>query len=525
MAQHRQVISEADGTALVPELAPDTNRRNLILFSAIGGLLLYVLTCAPGALWQDSGMFQVRVWQGDLSGNLGLPLAHPLYILLAKSFCALPLGSYAYRVNLFSALCGALALGLAADLLWSLTRRRVAVVCGVAMLGLSHTYWTHSVIAEVYTLYVLGMLAEFCLIERFLRRRAFVWLVLAALTNGLNLSNHLMAILHWPAYFGMLVWALRVGRIRGRHVVAVLLALLVGSAPYLYLMGREMFLAGRPIVDVCREALVGPPRRAKAVLAVSFPFVKQCTSAVLYFLLNFPTPLAALAPVGFLAARRKPSAKWFAWIGGTTFVVGFIFAFRYLVPDQYVFYLPCYVLFALMAGIGVDHLIGKLRKNGWRAVAVSLTALALLPALIYETAPSILRSRGFSIGPTRDLPYRDTYAFFIRPRKNGDDSAERFCREALELAAPDGALIGDSTIRSPLVYVRDVEGVGRGVAIGVPGEAVPAPPVVEAKPEAMLPYVVRGRAFSCSNVTHLSRWVGETYELEPYGIIYRLKPR
>ena len=37
---------------------------------------LYTATCAPTVLWQDSGLFQYRIWHNDLQGNLGLALAH-----------------------------------------------------------------------------------------------------------------------------------------------------------------------------------------------------------------------------------------------------------------------------------------------------------------------------------------------------------------------------------------------------------------------------------------------------------------
>ena len=37
---------------------------------------------------------------------------YPLYILLTHAFSYLPIGSLAYRINLFSALCGAIAVWL-----------------------------------------------------------------------------------------------------------------------------------------------------------------------------------------------------------------------------------------------------------------------------------------------------------------------------------------------------------------------------------------------------------------------------
>ena len=53
------------------------------------------------------------------------------------------------------------------------------------------------------------MLVELWLLERFFSRSQVRWLVLAMLVNGLNVSNHLLALLHLPAYFGVVVWAAR----------------------------------------------------------------------------------------------------------------------------------------------------------------------------------------------------------------------------------------------------------------------------------------------------------------------------
>ncbi|RIK68962.1 MAG: hypothetical protein DCC65_02195 [Planctomycetota bacterium] len=489
--------------------------RSLIIGSTLAGLALYAATCAPGVLWQDSAMFQFRVWHFDLAGTEGLPLAHPLYILLARLLACLPLGEFAYRVNLFSALCGAASLGLAADFLLCMTRSRRAALAGVIVLGVSHTFWTHAVIAEVYDLYAVGLLAELCLLERFFRCRRARWLVFAAIANGLNQSNHLMAILHWPAYAGVLFWGLRGRTLNLRGIVAVFAGLAAGSSPYLYLMGREL-VAGRPAGVVVWEALVGPPNRATFVLTYAFPFARQVKNAILYFVMNFPTPLLLLAPLGLMGAWRDRAMTWFALFGGAIFAVGFVFAFRYVVPDQFVFYTPCYVLMALFIGIGIAHWQSGRTRRSWLVFV-----LAVLPAAVYEVAPTVLRRAQMTLG-TRDLPYRDSYTYFIRPRKNGDTGAERYAREALALVAPGGALFGDVTVKNPVTYVRDVLGAGRDVVIGVPGDITPAEPTVEMSPEGIAPYVERGLAYSCSAGVYLPKWLRDSHDVTPHGIIYRL---
>jgi len=495
-------------------------RLPFALGAFLGGLLLYGLTCAPGVVWQDSAMFQFRVWHGDLAGDLGLPLSHPLYILLAELFCLLPLDDFAFRVNLFSAVCGAACLAVTVDLLISLTRSRFAAAVGTLLLAVSHTFWAHAVIAEVYDLYALGLVAELWLIERFVGRHQVRWLVLAALVNGLNLSNHLMAILHWPTYLGLVIWALRVRRIRPVHLPALLAAFLVGCLPYLILIFREM-LSSRPAFEVLKEALVGPPSRATFVLAVSFSLARQIARTVLYFALNFPTPLALLIPAGVWIGWTQPRIRWFVALSAGIFLADFVFAVRYLVADQYVFFMPCYVIAALLAGLAVPRLAAQSLPR-----RVVIVVLAMLPAAVYEAAPSVLRRENVALGVGRDIPTRDTYAYFIRPRKNGDESAQRFAEAAFEQAAPDGLLLADITIKNVLVCVRDVEGLHRGVTLNYGQDTTPALPAVEFSSDAVRPFAERGKAFVCSAAAgYVPSWLLEEYNLTPAGMIFRLVPK
>ncbi|MFH1417409.1 MAG: DUF2723 domain-containing protein [Planctomycetota bacterium] len=498
----------------------DAQRRWIVAATFLFAILLYALTCSPGVLWQDSGMFQFRVWHGDLAGDLGLPLAHPLYILLAKAFTVLPFGPFAYRVNLFSAVCGAACLAVTMDLLLSLTRCRIAAVGGTILLAVSHTFWTHAVIAEVYELYALTLVAELWLLNRYFRRFEFHWLAIALLVNGLSTANHLFAILHLPAYAGIILWGLRARRIRPGRLWLPALAWIIGTLPYTVLVASNI-VDGQPLCGALKEALVGPPNRARHVLAHTFPFARQAGHAVQYFAMNFPTPLALLAPVGLWSAWRRPQTRWFAVVAGTIFVIAFVFAFRYLVPDQYVFFIPCYVLFALFVGLAIPRLLGQSAAR--RTLCLML---AVLPVAVYEFAPRLLKDRQTSIGVKRHIPPRDSYVYFIRPRKNGEDSASRFARAALEQAAPDGLLIADTTIKNALAVVRDVERTHQSVALTTGGDITPAQPMIPLSPDAVRPFVERGTAYVCSESEHyVPEWIREKYDLVPAGVVFRLEER
>lgn len=519
-------------------------RRQIVTAAVLLGLLLYGLTCAPGVLWQDSGMFQFRTWHGDLSGELGLPLAHPLYILLARAFSVLPLGDFAFRVNLFSAICGAACLGFAVDLLLSLTRSRLAAITGTLLLAVSHTFWTHAVIAEVYDLYALGLLAELWLLERYFARRQTWWLVVALLVNGLNVSNHLLALLHAPAYVGIVIWALRANRLTVKQLPLLAVAFLGGTLPYTVLIIAKI-ADGQPVAETLTEALVGPPNRASKVLLYDFPLVRQTIKTAQYFAMNFPTPLALLAPIGLWTAWKQPRTRWFAAATAAIFAIGFVFAFRYEVPDQFVFFTPCYVLFALLVGVAIPHVkspagprqSGKSGPQTRRSVAIDrvsglLTrpawclALAALPIVVYEVAPSLMRRWDISIGVKRDIPFRDSYTYFIRPRKNGEDGADQFARNVLRQAEPDGLLIADGTIMNAIGYVRDIDGIGRDVTLTAAMDIATSQPTIPLSPQAIKPFAERGAAYVCTDAAgYLPGWLLNEYDLVPEGVVFKLREK
>ncbi len=94
--------------------------NRLLAAVLVGGasLALYLLTLAPTITWANAGTDG-----GDLitaAATLGVPHppGYPLYITLGHLFAQLPIGDVAFRLNLFSAVCMALAAALMA---WSVT--------------------------------------------------------------------------------------------------------------------------------------------------------------------------------------------------------------------------------------------------------------------------------------------------------------------------------------------------------------------------------------------------------------------
>ncbi len=118
------------------------------LFAA--SLALYVQTLAPSVatLFDDSLEFPL------VSYRLGIahPTGYPLYTLLGKLFTVLPWHNVAWRVNLLSAVAGALAIAFVYLVARQLAARRLPALLGAVALAVSPVFWSQAVIAEVYTL-------------------------------------------------------------------------------------------------------------------------------------------------------------------------------------------------------------------------------------------------------------------------------------------------------------------------------------------------------------------------------------
>ena len=116
---------------------------------ALVAFIAYVLTLAEGLLRADMGEFQT------LAATLGHahPTGYSVYLLMAKAATAIPVDgqSIAYRVNLLSALMGAVAVGLMVPVGKVLTGRRWISGVGALALAFSPAFWSQAIIAEVYT--------------------------------------------------------------------------------------------------------------------------------------------------------------------------------------------------------------------------------------------------------------------------------------------------------------------------------------------------------------------------------------
>jgi len=193
-----------------------TRKFDTFIAVGLGGIAfgLYVSTLAPTVLEADAGEFQFVPWLPGIAH----PTGYPLYTLLGWLWThVFIVDEVAWRMNLFSALTGALAVGilfLVARQMFStesgastLSARGAAAVSALAF-AVTPTFWSQAIIAEVYALHALFVVVLLWLALKF-KAAGFAprswpgWML--AFVFGLSLTHHRTTVLLLPA-LGLFWW-------------------------------------------------------------------------------------------------------------------------------------------------------------------------------------------------------------------------------------------------------------------------------------------------------------------------------
>ena len=447
---------ESDG---ISETAPRTKAGLCYAGVLVGAILVYAASCAPGILWQDSGLFQYRIWHSDIEGKLGLALAHPLYIIIGIAVKWIPIGEFGYRVNLISALSAAVAVANTFLLLRLWLNRNMPAVIGAVTLAVSHTMCQHAAIAEVYTLYAALFTTELILLLEYLKGKRVGYLYLLGLFNGLSIASHMWGVIPLACYAVFVVTLLTKRQINLKNIGIIVFLWIVGAGSYEYLIVKSIIQSG-DVTGTLLSAIFGSQWQGSVLnTSVTWQIVKE---NVLFMLMNFPTPNIVLVFVGLSGLSGVLPGRCFGNILLVLTVLFFGFAFRYTVPDRYAFFLPFYCLASIFVGVGA-YLVQK-RVSG-RLFVYLVLVFSLLPVVAYAAAPRLAEKANVSIGTRRQIPYRDDYKYFLQPWKTAYRGPERFAREGLESVEKNAIIYADGTTVYPLLFAQELEKMRRDVTI------------------------------------------------------------
>ncbi len=346
---------------MASEPATAVDRRDVVLAAACGALACaaYVRTLAPGLTADaDSPLFQFIGRALGVAHNPG----YPLYALLTWPVAQIPIGSLAWRINLFSAAMGGLAVALAAIAARRLgCRRPVAAVVALAFAA-GGTFWAQAVVAEVYTLHLalVAALLQSALAWRASGRPRDFYAAVAWLAVGLGHHTTIAAFAPAIAALALLTdWRFA---LRLRTIATSAAICLLGFAPYLFVLVRsrdpQAYVESRATtLDGLAGVVLGGQFRDRLFTdswaAIAGQRVPELVAQV--FRPDLTIVGLALAGIGalWLLRRRRPDAALL--LTGAAIITAFVASYQ--VVDQHVFLLPVVLCLWLCAGVGLETLL------------------------------------------------------------------------------------------------------------------------------------------------------------------------
>jgi hypothetical protein len=367
------------------------NRRDVVWATAValltGALFLATLRPDVGGT-EDSPKFQ---FLGQVLGTAHTP-GYPFYTIATYVFTRVPLGTLAYRVNLFSAICGVFSC-----VLIFLIARRVSVsrsLAAVAALAAATGFpvWSNAITAEVYTLAALMSAWTIYLLIAWIQTRnepvsperpsgrGGGRLYAACIVFAAGLGNHLTIV-------GLLPAALLYGIARDRSVLrprVLAIAAVIGAigvaqygfialrtiqgAPYLEARATTI----RGVYDVIIARDVSWARfyqAADKVVGIEVPMLLDGLRV------HMGTVTVILVVIGIAIAAWRRNWEALLVAGGAAGTLAMI---ANLWGDVVGFITPVIVLLWTLAAYGLETIVRAIRP-GDRAVNLVAAAALLLP--------------------------------------------------------------------------------------------------------------------------------------------------
>jgi len=383
------------------------------LFLALSLLALYLLTMAPGLTWVNDGSDGGDLITAAATGGVAHPTGYPFYLMIARGFQFIPIGSLAYRTNLLSAL----ATCSAAILVYLLVNHEhsplAALAAGFAF-GLAPVVWSQAVISEVYGLHALFAALLLYLASVLGANLQRAWLDrLIGIIFGLALGNHITTILFLPLLLfssyshshdkpisssNFIFW-IKNSHLDLRSLMRQLAWLsLTGILVYATLPLRAFF---HPPINWGNPSTLNgfiwlvSGRLYQNDFLLTLPLIGQRVQAWIALLLaQFGLIGLALGLIGlivfFRPSRLMRNTIW-------TLSVFSIFAIVYGTADSYVYLIPAFLCFAIWIGIGLDGLmkaaIRRVPVGGW---VLGLVFIAYLLVFAIWTKPQVDASQDTS---------------------------------------------------------------------------------------------------------------------------------
>ncbi len=381
----------------------------LALVISILALTAYVRTLAPDVLYGDSAEFQCLAYTFGITHSTG----YPIYLLLSRLVGYLPISNPAWRISLFSAISAAITVGGVYLVGRYFTSSKIGASLGSLALGVSYTFWSQAVIAEVYTPGMAFLVMIVILLFRWEvdPKKRTCSLMAAALLAGIGFGVHASVWLIGPPAVVFVVWVLRSQHTSRttwfRSITAGFTGAVVGLLIFIsaFLISdqlnsptsfiRTTLEPSRVFWNLKPEDFNSPLNRLKMIVISEqwgnalfpggeFSFTRELGIFFNRFKgLEFTTPVLIMGLIGlvFMLLNRPVNGVFILlW-----FLFSLFFIINYRVGDKYVFYLSLYIPLVIAVATGMGSALAWVDRQSESRQGRGKQLVFLLPVLFFVT--------------------------------------------------------------------------------------------------------------------------------------------
>lgn len=317
---------------------------------------VYLSTISPTVYLGDSGELTAAAFSLGIPHNSG----YPLFALVGKIFCLIPLGNIGFRMNLMSASFAGATVWLVYALIYRITSSKVGAIVGSLILAFTPVFWSQTVSAEVYTLHAFLVVLLITLLWRWDEQNDLSLLILFVFITGMSFGNHLQTVMLAPAVLYIILSANKKILFDVKNLLLLSMFFIVPLLIYAYLpirtgAGAAIHWGDPDNLERFLAHVTGQSHRGAYVLNKSpieyidrmketFQFVWSQLNLVLFF-----------SVWGWI---KLSSSKWRIF-----FILVILFDFIYTIFLNFIslevtaFTLPTTISLTLLAGIGITGTI------------------------------------------------------------------------------------------------------------------------------------------------------------------------
>ena len=344
---------------------------------------LYLITTCPSIYLGDSGELTAAAFSLGIPHNSG----YPLYCLVGKLFCLLPVGNVGFRMNLMSCFFAAATVCLVISFLLRITHSRIAALSAGLALAFIPVFWNQATCAEVYSLHAFLVILMITLLRWWDESREHYRLLLFVLVTGVSFGNHMQTVMLAPAVFFIILSGDRKAIWDLRHFLYISIFFVSALLIYIYLpvrtgAGAAMHWGDPDSLDRFIAHVTGKSHRSGYVFNMSIAdYLIRARASIQMVIFQFNVLLG----IAFWGWIKMESRRW-----KTFYLIVIIFDLSYTIflntisLDVTPFNLSTVIVCAILIGFGIDHICrfidGRKGVRTWAFLTIRAMCF-LVPAL------------------------------------------------------------------------------------------------------------------------------------------------